>query len=73
VYLCPSLKSLEDWNRFPSRISLYFCAIHHSFNSDQFPSPSRWKTFPQHNAATTMLHCGDGILGWWGVLGLCQT
>ncbi len=40
-----------------------FSAIHHSFNSDQFPSPCRWKTSPQHDAATTMLHCGDGVLG----------
>ena len=39
-----------------------FSTIHHSFNSDQFPSPCRWKTSPQHDAATTMLHCGDGIL-----------
>ncbi|MGH0132282.1 UNVERIFIED_CONTAM: hypothetical protein FKN15_033923 [Acipenser sinensis] len=40
-----------------------FSAIHHSFNSDQFPSPCRRKTSPQHDAATTMLHCGDGVLG----------
>ena len=40
-----------------------YSAIHHSFNSDQFPSPCRWKTSPQHDAATTMLHCGDDALG----------
>ena len=39
-----------------------FRAVHHSFNSDQFPSPCRLKTSPQHDAATTMLHCGDGLL-----------
>ena len=63
VNLHPSLKSLENWNMFHLRISLYLSPSHHSFNSDQFPSPCQWKTFPQHNAATTMLHCGDGILG----------
>ena len=62
VNLRPSLKSLEGWNRFPSRISL-FLAIHHSLNSDQFPSPCQWKTSPQHDAATTMLHCGDVVHG----------
>ena len=40
-----------------------FSTIHHSLNSDQFPSPCQWKTCPQHDAATTMLHCGDGVLG----------
>ena len=40
-----------------------FRSVHHSFNSDQFPIPCRWKTSPQHDAAITMLHCGDGILG----------
>ena len=40
-----------------------FSAIHHSFNSNQFTSPCRWKTSPQHDAATTMLYCGDGVLG----------
>ena len=39
-----------------------FSAIHHSFNSDQFPSPCWWKTSTQHDATTTMLHCGDGVL-----------
>ena len=39
-----------------------FRATHHSFNSDQFPSPCQLKTSPQHVAATTMLHCVDGVL-----------
>ena len=43
-----------------------FSTIHHSFNSDQFPSPCWWKTAPLLDAAT-MLHCGDSVLGWWGV------
>jgi hypothetical protein len=66
VNLHPSLKSLED-----KQVSLQnfpvFSAIHHSFNCDQLPSPCRWKTSPQHDAATTMLHCRDVVLGWWGV------
>ena len=36
-----------------------FSAIHHSFNSDQFSSACQLKTSPQHDAATTMLHCGE--------------
>ena len=40
-----------------------FSSIHHSFNSYQFPSPCRWKTSPQHDVATTMLHGGDDVLG----------
>ena len=39
-----------------------FSATNHSFNSDQFPSPCRWKTSPHHDAATTMLHCWDAVL-----------
>ena len=59
VNLRSCLKSLDDWNSFPPRISLYLAP---SFNSDQFPSPCRWKTSPQHDAATTMLHCRDDVL-----------
>jgi hypothetical protein len=40
-----------------------FSAIHHSFNSDQFPSPCQLNTSPQYDAVTTMLHCGDDVLG----------
>ena len=29
--LCPSLKSLEDWNRFPSRFSQYFAPSFNQF------------------------------------------
>ena len=46
-----------------------FSAIHHSFNSDQLPSPCRYKTSPQHDASTTMLHCGDDVLGVMRVVG----
>ena len=60
VNLCPSLKSLEDWNRFPSRISLYLAAFLQLWPvSQSLPM----KTSPQHDAATIMLHCGDGVLG----------
>ena len=62
VNLRPSLKSQRlkqvSLKNFP-----VFSTIQHSFNSDQFPSPCRWKTSPQHDAATTMLHCGDSDLG----------
>ena len=30
-------------------------------NPDQSPSPCRWKTLSQHDAATTLLHRWDGI------------
>jgi hypothetical protein len=30
------------------------CSVHLSLNPDLTPSPCRWKTSPQHNAATTM-------------------
>ena len=33
-----------------------FSAIHFSFNSDQFDKS------PQHDVATTVLHCGDCVL-----------
>ena len=38
-------------NNFP-----VFSTIQHSFNSDQFLSHCQLKTFPQHDAATIMLH-----------------
>ena len=37
------------------------CCIHVSLYPDYSPSSCRWKTSPQHDAATTMLHCRDGI------------
>ncbi|MEQ2304608.1 hypothetical protein AMECASPLE_028911 [Ameca splendens] len=40
-----------------------FRTIHLSFNLDQFSSSCCRKTFPQHDAATTLFHCGDGVLG----------
>jgi hypothetical protein len=79
VNLCPSLKYLKRFKRQTGFPQEFPCinAIHHSFNSDQFPSPCRWKTSPQHDAATTMLYwCSPGGIvfsGWWEVLGLCQT
>ena len=38
-----------------------FSTIQYFLNSDQFPSPCHEKHPPQHLAATTMLHCGDGF------------
>ena len=53
--------SWELWSRFPSRISLVLCCFHLSFDPDRSLSSCHWKTSPQHDAATTMLHCRDGI------------
>ena len=46
-----------------------FSAMHHSFISVSFHTPCRWKTSPQHDAATTMLHCGDSVLWVMGGVG----
>ncbi len=35
--------------------------IHLSLDCNQSPCPCSWKTPPQHDAATTMLHCWDCI------------
>ena len=35
--------------------------FHLSLHPDLSPSPCRWKTSPQHDAATTMLHPRDGV------------
>ena len=37
------------------------CSVQLSLNPEKSPSPCHWKTPPQHNAATTMLHRWDGI------------
>ena len=34
-----------------------------------FPVPADGKTSPKHDAATTMLHGGDGVLGVMGDVG----
>ena len=36
------------------------CSVHLSLDTDLPRSPCRWKTSPQHDAATTMLHRRDG-------------
>ena len=36
------------------------CYVHLSLDPDESPSPCSKKTSPQHDAATTMLHCMDG-------------
>ena len=42
-------------------VSIY-CCIHLSLDPDYSPSSCCWKTSPQHDAATTMLHCRDGVI-----------
>ncbi len=60
VNLRPSLRSWALWRRFSSRISLYL-GYHLSLDCNQSSCPCSWKTPPQHDAATTMLHCWDCI------------
>lgn len=53
VNLCPTLNSLEDLNKFLSRISLFFLF---------WPVvQSKKKTFPQNDASTTVLYWRDGL------------
>ncbi len=59
VNLRPSLRSWALWRRFSSRISLYLAAF--IFPSIATSRPCSWKTPPQHDAATTMLHFWDCI------------
>ncbi len=47
------------WTGFLLRLSLYFGAL--SFSST-LTSPCRWKTAPQHEAATSTLYVWDGTL-----------
>ena len=53
----PSLRSWVLWRRFSSRISLYFAPL--IFALILSLSRCHWKTSPQHDAATTMLHLKD--------------
>ena len=48
------------WSRFIKDVSVH-CCTHLSLDPDQYPSSCCWKTSPEHDAATTMLHCRDGI------------
>ncbi len=52
VNLRPSLRSWALWRRFSSAFI---------FPSIATSRPCSWKTPPQHDAATTMLHCWDCI------------
>ena len=49
--------------RFPSRIPLYLAPSVMPSILTSFPVPADGKTSPQHDAATTMLHCWDRVLG----------
>ncbi len=48
------------WTGFSLRLSQYFGAL--SFSSDEFLSPCRWRTAPQHEASTSTLYFWDGTL-----------
>ena len=54
------MRSWVLWTRFSFRVSI-LCSIQVSLNHEQSSSLCRWKTPPQHDAATTMLHLWDGI------------
>ena len=54
-------RSWALWTRFSLRISLYFAPFSFPSSLDQSPSPCCWKKPSQHDAATTMLHCWNGI------------
>ncbi len=69
VNLRPSLRSWALWRRFSSRISLYLAAFIFPLITTRRPVPAAEKTPPQHDAATTMLHCWD----WWAVPGFLHT
>ncbi len=60
VNLRPSLRSWALWRRFSSRISLYLAAFIFPSIATSRPVPAAENT-PQHDAATTMLHCWDCI------------
>lgn len=63
VNLHPSLKSRTELYRFFSRISLYLAPSSFPSTLTSFPVLAAEK----HDAATTMFHCGDGVLWvmWW--------
>ncbi len=61
VNLRPSLRSWALWRRFSSRISLYLAVLIFPLDCNQSSCPCSWKTPPQHDVATTMLHCWDCI------------
>ncbi len=60
VNLRPSLRSWALWWRFSSRISLYLAAFIFPSIATSRPVPAAEKP-PQHDAATTTLHCWDCI------------
>ncbi len=73
VNLRPSLRSWALWRRFSSRISLYLAAFIFPSIATSRPVPAAEKTPPQHDAATTMLHCGTVLDRWWAVPGFLHT
>ncbi len=47
--------------------------IHLSLDCNQSSCPCSWKTPPQHDATTTMLHCWTVLDRWWAVPGFLHT
>ena len=60
-----------DWV-FIKAISIFWC-IELFFYSDESLSPCRWKTAPQHEAATSTLYFWDGTLQVMSRAGFLQT
>ncbi len=60
VNLRPGLRSWALWRRFRPGYPV-LGRIHLSLDYNQSSCPCSWKTPPQHDAATTMLHCWDCI------------
>ncbi len=55
INILPSQRYLVVFIRFSSRICLYYSAFF-------YPLPlEACQAFPQHDAATTAVHCGDGV------------
>ncbi len=68
VNLLPS-QVLMLWTVFSLRLSQYFWFIEFFFYSDESLSPCRWKTAPQHEAATKhTLLLGWYLCMWWAEL-----
>ncbi|MED6264330.1 hypothetical protein CHARACLAT_013712 [Characodon lateralis] len=56
----PLLQS-EVSNVFSPSVTLYSAPFVLPFNSDQLPCHQEGKASPEHDAATTMCHCGEGV------------
>ncbi len=61
VNLRPSLRSWALWRRLRPGYPCTWPHLIFSLDCNQSSCPCSWKTPPQHDAATTMLHCWDCI------------